>query len=382
MNEELEANGQWSYIFPIEKSDLSSDDKPWLIEGVVTGPGYVDEAGDEFLPEAIQKMADYINENPIPIKDWHGLNPKYNVNTIFDDEMGETTRAWVDEQGQLHVEAELDKTMPGSQWLRDKIVNKKRKFGLSAKGMAAPPVMVSKAGKIVKQIATVIPNEISLTTRPFYQPSLGTVISKAIDEAAEAEAVDQGDKSDMSKDAPKAADAPMSPEDNKDSLLPTVDAEPEKEGVTPVTEIPEPDVMQNVAVAQPVEEVPVEKSEAQLPAALVESLENTIRNIVRQEIGNSKVEPVVPSVAETPSEVAVEKSEVDQPTDQWAVIAKAISDLDAKLERVMENVPEAKAPGVLVQKSEEMDEVRAKLAELPAHERIRLGFQMSEQSLR
>jgi hypothetical protein len=52
------------------------------------------------------------------------------------------------------------------------------------------------------------------------------------------------------------------------------------------------------------------------------------------------------------------------------------------LERVMENVPEAKAPGVLVQKSEEMDEVRAKLAELPAHERIRLGFQMSEQSLR
>ena len=374
---------QWKYVIPIEKSEFGEDDTPWLIQGVVAGPNYVDSAGDEFLPEAIQTMATYINENPLPLKDWHGLNPKYNVNTIFDDEMGETTRAWVDpETGELNVEAELDKTQPGAQWLRNKIVNKKRKFGLSVHGIATPPQVISKGGKLVKQIVSVIPDEISLTTRPFYQPSLGTVISKAIDEAVEAESVEQGDKSDMSKDAPKAADAPMSPEENKDSLLPTVDAEPEKEGVTPVTEVPEPDVMQNVVVAEPQEDVAVEKSENELPAALVASLETTIRNIVRQEIGNSKVEPVAPSAAETPAENAVEKSEVDQPVDPILVLSKAVEELSAKLERIEENVPEVKAPGVLVQKGEDMDELRAKLAELPAAERIRLGFQLSEQSLR
>jgi hypothetical protein len=366
---------QWKYVIPIEKA-VFDDQGDWVLTGVVAGPDYVDAAGDEFLPEAIQKMADFINANPLPVKDWHGLNDKYDKNTIMESEMGDTQRAWVEPQtGELNVDIVLDKTHPTSVWLKDKIDNKKRKFGFSIHGMAANPKVVSKAGQIVKQIADVIPDELSLTTRPFYQPSLGTVISKAIDEAAEAELVEKGDKSSMSSEAPPKTE-PMSPEDNKDSLLPAVDAAPETPGVEPVTEVPEPDVMQNVAVVEPVE-VTVEKSVVEREA---DALRDLITNIVRQEINNSKVEPVAPSAADTSAEVAVEKSQVDQP-DRLTVIEKAMSDLSAQLERVLETVPEVKAPGVLVSKSQE-EEIRDTFATLSPMDRVRLGFQLQDQKLR
>ena len=374
MSDKVDMTANWNYVIPIEKAEFA-DDGDWIISGVVAGPGFVDAEGNSFLPEAIRNMASRItDENPLPLLDWHGLNHK---NTIVDAELGEIFKSWVNEStGELWVEGRLDKDNPTSGWLRKKI-EKGRKFGLSVKGVADIPRPEMRAGKVAGAIADVFPTEISLTTRPFYQPSFGTVITKAIDEAAEAELVEKGDKSNMSKDAPKAADAPMSPEENKDSLLPTVDAEPEKEGVTPVKELPGPDVMQNVAVAEP-QEVAVEKSEIQREADALRAL---VTNIVRQEIGNSTVEPVAPVVPETPAVATVEKSQDDQPVDRLTVIEKALSDLTDKMERVLDNVPESKAPGVLVSKSD-VESAKELIESMTPEERMREGFRLMGSNLR
>lgn len=367
---------EWSHVLTIEKSEYSDEGK-WLIEGVVAGPNFVDEAGDEFLPDALTMIADHINRNPIPLMDWHG---KSAINTIRDAELGEVQRAWIGDDGLLRVEAELDKDHETARWLRKKTDptllpegKEPKKFGLSVKGVAQNVRPILEGGKFKRQIADLVPNEVSLTTRPYFQPSLGTVISKAIDEAAAAESVSAGDKSTMSKDAPKADETTVEVETTKEvAVVNAADADPEKvEPVNPELNLEDAAADDLVGVAV------VEKSEDAQVAAMVASLEGSIRNIVRQEIGNSKVEPVVPGAASQPAEVVVEKSE----NDRLTIIEKAILELSANVERVLETVPETRAPGVLIAKSE-VDEIRESLAGLSPSEKIREGFRMTAQSLR
>lgn len=371
----MDKMSEWSHVLTIEKSEYSDEGK-WLIEGVVAGPNFVDEAGDEFLPDALNMIADHINQNPIPLMDWHG---KSAINTIRDAELGEVHRAWVGDDGLLRIEAELDKDHDTARWLRKKTDpnllpegKEPKKFGLSVKGVAQNVRPILEAGKFKRQIADLVPNEVSLTTRPYFQPSLGTVISKAIDEAAEAESVSAGDKSKMANDAPKADETTVEVETKEVSVMNAADIDPKK--VEPVN----PDInLEDAAADDIVGVVVVEKSEEDRVKEIVTSLEDSIRNIVRQEIGNSKVEPVVPSAASESTEVVVEKSEDDRLT----IIEKAVLEMGANLERVLEVVPETRAPGVLIAKSE-IDEAKQALAEMSPSERIREGFRLTERSLR
>jgi hypothetical protein len=370
---------EWKHVLTVEKS-LYADDKPWYIEGVVSGPGYVDIAGDEFLPDALKQIADHINSYGVPLKDTHGRNVD-EFKTIMDSEMGEITKAWIDDEGLLHVGGELDKTHPTSVWLRARTDpnelppgKEPKKFGLSMHGITENPRVVMAAGQIKRQIADLIPDEISLTTRPFFQPSLGTVISKAMDEAA-AEALATGDKSSMSDEVTPKADektVEVEVETKEVSVVNAADADPaEVEPVNPELNLEDAAKDDIVGVAV------VEKSEDAQVSAMVTALETSIRNIVRQEIGNSKVEPVVPeAAASAPVEVVVEKSE-----DRLTIIEKAILGLSENMERLLDTVPETRAPGVLIAKSE-IDEAREALAGLSPSERIRRGFELSEQKLR
>lgn len=359
---------EWKHVLTVEKAEFT-DDGPWYIEGVVAGPGYVDSVGDEFLPTALQQVADHINQFGLPLMDWHG---KGHVNTIVDAEMGEISKAWFDDEGLLHVGGELDKTVPASQWLRGKTDPKllpegkePKKFGLSLHGVAQNVRPVLENGKIKRLIADTLPDEISLTTRPYYQPSLGTVISKAIDEAA-AESV-AGDKSSMSDEVTPQVEQEVKPETETDSEK--VETAAADAGVETT-----PDSEAVGDAAESTDNVTVEKSESEQRAA---EFVEVIRNIVRQEIGNSKVEPVVPSTASEPAEVVVEKSEDDRLT----IIEKAVLEMGATLERVLENVPETRAPGVLIAKSQE-DELRETFAQMSPSEKLRAGFALTEQKLR
>lgn len=361
---------EWKHTLTIEKADFGDD--RWIIEGVVTGPGYVDAEGDEFLPQAIQGIADFINSNPIPLMDWHGKNA---VNTIMDAELGEVYKAWVDDEGLLRVAAELDKDVPTSQWLRKKMDpnmlppgKEPKKFGMSVKGLAQNVRGALQDGKLKRQIADLIPSEVSLTTRPFFQPSFGTVISKAMDEAS-AESV-AGDKSSMSDEVTPQVDQDVKPESESDSDK-VLDAAAD----AGVETTPDSDTVKDAA--ESADDVAVEKSDADKEA---EALTLLITNIVRREIGNSKVEPVVPSAPETPADTAVEKAQDDQP-DRLAVIEKALADLGVNVERLLENTPEVSAPGVLVAKSD-VDTAREAFASMDASQRIRAGFQLAEQKLR
>jgi hypothetical protein len=347
---------EWDYILEIDKASSVDDTGDWRIVGVLSGPDYVDAEDMEMSEEALNKVVERINEAPIPLKDWHAKN------TIM-SEMGEVYKAWRSDEGLVMVEAMLDKDHPSSGWLLRKI-EKGKKFGLSVGGRAAHNI-IEKAGRKIIQLLDVIPSEVSLTTKPFFQPSFGTVIRKAIDEA-EAESVEKGDKSSMSneKDTPKAVDVEVKV-NNPVPDVGTQDGDPASEGAQPADTNPPLD---NSVSQVPAPQV-VEKSQ-QSEAIL--ALTETIRTVVREELSALSAKDAAPAAASQPTEEPVEKSE----DDKFAVLEKALADTRAQLELVKENIPGVKEPGVLISKSE-AEQLAETLNAMDPRERLLFGLRAS-----
>jgi hypothetical protein len=157
---------------PIIKSERTDG---WFIRGVAAGIE-PDKENDEFLPQAIQFLADQINGGEVPLRNHH------KVDDILEN-MGVLVKADIDNQMQLWVEAELDQDNPNAQYLWKK-VNAGKQFGLSVHGKSVGYYYDTNkvSGKRVRKHPMIIIDETSVTTRPVFTPSLGTVIRKAIDE--------------------------------------------------------------------------------------------------------------------------------------------------------------------------------------------------------
>jgi hypothetical protein len=166
-------NINFKLVVPLIKSERTDG---WYIKGVAAGVE-PDKENDEFLPQTIQFLADQINGGGIPLRNHHKRDD------IMED-MGVLVKADIDERHQLWVEARLDEDNPEAQYLWKK-VNAGKQYGLSVRGQSLGYYYdVNKASnKRVRKHPMVLIEELSVTTRPVYTPSLGTVIQKAIDEA-------------------------------------------------------------------------------------------------------------------------------------------------------------------------------------------------------
>lgn len=186
-------NYNWRITFPIEKAD-TRDGVPYLT-GLASGPEI--DAQDERMDKAlIYKFADQINEQGISLTDALIYRDAHAPDGVMRD-LGWVQKAWVNTENRLAVEVRLDwnfetnKGNPAAKWLYEQIVERKKQYGMSVAGKVIDFVdeFIESVGKTVRTYKDVVLTEISNTTRPAWTPSFGTVLAKAIDDAAEAESL-------------------------------------------------------------------------------------------------------------------------------------------------------------------------------------------------
>jgi hypothetical protein len=171
---------EYKLTVPIEKS--ATEDGRWVIKGKAAGIGHVDEQGMTLRSAAIERLAKRINEQPVPFKDWHQKNNSF-------AEMGVVTSAKVTPEFELDVEVELDQKHPFAQLLWGRM-DEGKQYGMSIGGKSSDWKAEDENGTKVLAVYDVEIDEISLTTKPLWTHSLGTVIKKAIDEEQQSESVE------------------------------------------------------------------------------------------------------------------------------------------------------------------------------------------------
>lgn len=171
--------------FPIEKAETRADGL-YLI-GEASGPE-VDADGERMHEDLVRRFADQINatkglslEERLPYRDAH------QPDGVLRD-LGWLDSASITDQDHLRVEVLLDSRNPAAVYLHEKAASGK-KYGMSVAGTIHDVAheFAAEVGHAVRTFKDVVLTEISNTTRPAWTPSFGTVLSKALDDATQAD---------------------------------------------------------------------------------------------------------------------------------------------------------------------------------------------------
>lgn len=303
---------EFKVTIPLEKSDR---DGGWYIKGIAAGADYVDKAGDEMMPEAIQKLAAQINESPVPLRNQHKKDD------IMED-LGYVVKAQVTPDFQLEVEAELDKDNPTAQYLWKK-VGQGKQYGLSVRGDTETPVIEKAQGGYKVKHHSVFLKEVSVTTRPFYAHSLGTVLRKAIDEADMAPLAVTGDNSmSDSNTGENPAQESSAPENDtaQDATSPSEELVKSLMADEAFTTLVTDTVTAAVAAAVPSQEdsvednTEVEKSDTEEATADSPDITELVKSITTElnESMDSKIEALMGRIADVAQPAVLEKSEAEE----------------------------------------------------------------------
>jgi hypothetical protein len=329
----------YKITIPITKSDT---DGKWLIKGRASGLG-VDQESQVMRPAGIERLAKRINETPVPFRDTHMKNSILN-------ELGVVTKATVSPDFGLDIEVELDKKHPSSKWLWESLDDGKQ-FGMSVHGQSNDFKVEQENGKPVLAIYDVEIDEVSVTTRPMWSPSFGTVIKKSIDEETH-------------KSVEEVVNMP--PEDN--AVVEEVVVEEVVEEVTSAPEIvTEPETVE-VAKAVTTDTAKEAKKLAKLASLVAQT------NAVLLELGI-----VLPAAEETVTdsavvtEIPVEKSEVDETPDRISQIEAQLQEATETIEILKSQIPSTPVPGVLVRKSA-IDELQESFNSMDPSSRMRAAL--------
>lgn len=177
MNQEV----KFKYTFPIAKSEAREDGN--FLIGYASGPE-VDSEKERMSPEAIQAFSDQINAS----SDGHRLvyRDAHAPDGVLRD-LGDITKAWINEKMHLGIEVKLDMENPAAAFLW-KQVNNGKQYGMSVAGRVYDYIdeFVAEVGSQVRTYKAIILDEISNTTRPAWYPSFGSVLAKSIKDAESA----------------------------------------------------------------------------------------------------------------------------------------------------------------------------------------------------
>lgn len=323
-------NLDFKVTVPLEKTER---DGKWIIAGVATGAGFVDSAGDEMLPQAIEGLAAQINDSPVPLRDSHKKD------SILED-IGVVVKADVTPGFQLLVEAELDQKNPSSIYLWNKL-DEGKKYGLSVKGHSEKPIVEKSMDRYVSKHHTVSLDEVSVTTRPYFTHSFGTVLRKAMDEAL----------------------APL-------ATMGDTNMENSKTGEAPVQEssAPENDTAQDS----------VSPSEELVKSLMADDeFKTLIADTVKAAIAETA--PATDSVEDT-TEVEKSESEADTTAPDMAEIVKSVAtelnaSVDAKIEAMLDRIADVAGPRVIEKtEADEAKEVIEQFKTSSPQNRLRVGL--------
>jgi len=174
----------FKYTFPIVKSETREDGN--FLVGYASGPE-IDSEGERMSPEAIERFSAQINGaapgQRLVYRDAHAPDG------VLRD-LGEITRAWVEENFHLGVEVRLDMDNPSAAYLWRQINEKGKQYGMSVAGRVVDYIdeFVASANTTIRTYKNVVLDEISNTTRPAWYPSFGTVLAKSIKDASSSDA--------------------------------------------------------------------------------------------------------------------------------------------------------------------------------------------------
>ena len=252
------ASAAFRYTFPIAKAEERADGL--YIIGEASGPE-IDATDERMAPEAISRFATQISSlaqagNPLQYRDAHAMDG------VLRD-LGNITRAWIDEKFHLGVEVKLDSDSPSALYLFRQL-QKGKQFGMSVAGVVSDfaDEFVPEVGKTIRTYYNVGLTEISNTTRPAWTPSLGTVLSKAIDEAA-AESVARSGETVSDKNTLVTGEAEAAPADETTKADETT-AEAEVEKAEETTD----ETVEETEKSEETPEAEVEKTDAEDAPAL------------------------------------------------------------------------------------------------------------------
>jgi hypothetical protein len=175
----------WKITLPIVKSETRNG-RNYLV-GIASGTG-IDSDTERMAPEAVESFTRQINDaalvgEPLTFRNAHAEDG------VFRD-LGFLTKAWITPDFEMGVEVELDDFEDNSAAKRVwRSIAKGGQWGMSVSGRIVKFVdeWVADLGRSIRTYYEVLLSEISVTSRPSYTPSLGTVLAKAIKDAAQAE---------------------------------------------------------------------------------------------------------------------------------------------------------------------------------------------------
>jgi len=344
---------------PLEKA--TTEDGRWILKGVAAGTG-IDLQNERLSPELVTKFAAQIAQQPVPFLNWHNKNDAL-------AEMGEVVKAWVTPNFDLGVEVELDQDDYRAQklWRKLDTVNprtgKPYQYGMSVFGKVHDyKDEYEKSAGRVRTFYDATLEEVSLTTKPIYTPSFGTVLKKAADAASE------GDMSEQ--DTPNVTDEKVAEEKSVESA---------KEAAASGQETSEPEVTT-------AEDKVVEKalsSRTKEDAKKIRELVGMHRKMssLIAELVLSDDEGATDTASAESSEKVVTKSE-DTQTVASDILEKAASEiagLRAEINELRERIPATPAPDVLVKKAEEQ-EFSELMKSMSPSDKLRFGLRLAEET--
>lgn len=342
----------------LAKSAQHSTDESWRITGIAAGTD-VDREGDVITADAIKQFAEQINTSFVPFRDWH------QENTVLAD-MGQVVKAWIDDQYRLGVEIELDSDHPGAQYIWRKLAQGKQ-FGMSVRGRSTgfQYDFDKSTGARIRKHSNVVLSEISLTTKPIYTPSLGTVLRKAVDELASAEQV-QGVEMETQNEVVESVAEDTAPQTPEPEVAPVEEAPVVAEETTEEVE-----KSVNADTAREARKltklVRLHREMAELIAELgIDGSADTQESADSgATVETAKSEEEAVAEANTPDTASLVKSAIEEST----------AELRAEIAALKALIPEMSAPGALVSKSEAVDPQQV-IADLRGNPRqaLRLGL--------
>lgn len=336
----------WTITVPVQKSE--HDGGRYLI-GIAAGPG-VDAQMDRVTPYAIQRFSEQITRNPIPLRNFHKTDD-------ITADLGEVTKAWITADGELGVEILLDEDNKDSEFIWKK-VEKGKQFGLSIHGNATDykyeydPASAAR----VRVLNDVELDEISITTRPAFTPSFGTVVRKSIEDA----------------------EGEIALNENETPVVEEVVAQDVTVVEEPVVETSTPDVPE-APVADDVEKsvTTSSKMEAKQLAKFVANMQKMFDQAESLGLLSDAEEPTASADA-TDIPVIEHSTAIDTLAAEVSKSHTEITELRAIINELKEQIPSTQLPPAQVSKSGSDEELAKLLSEMSPMDRVRFGLALKE----
>lgn len=358
----------FKYTLPITRA--YEQDGELFIRGEASGPE-VDLFDTRMDPALIDSFAGQIQTRnaegqPLVYRDTH--NPD-GVLT----ELGELVEASVTDTQHLYVTVRLDRDNPASRHLHTQL-QRGKKYGMSIGGTVVDYVdeYVESIGRVIRRFTNVVLDHIANTTMPAWTPSLGTVLTRAVEKALTEESTLENEE--LAPEQPETEGTQETPEEE---VVETPEAE--EEHTHDDTCDHEDEEAADEEPSQPEAQVRVITAEELAPIAdAVATLASAVAALTATPAsagGDPAPEP-------TDAARSVESESPVAENDEMVVMRAAIETLRTELAqandriRQLEAEPAGDEPGVIERTAE--TDLREELAALDPHTRLVLGLQAAK----